>query len=117
MKKRDIIKLIEANKTILKNERLISTAYFDKRKYAIPESRLYPDVPELKEQFDILKKELLEAKAKTEESKKRILESNCPHEVRLKHYNFLWNSNECVLCGANVEDDNVTSFKKSKYRM
>lgn len=118
MKKKDIIKIIEANKTINKYKDLLSTLEENRNFYIykIPEKDWFPDISELKEEFNTLKKELLAAKNETLEAKNTIESLKCTHDVRLNYHNFLFSTNKCVLCGENVESDNFVSFRKSSYR-
>lgn len=118
MKKIDILNLIKAKKTIEKNQDLLSTIQdmiFSYTNYK-PEEFWFPNIPELKEYFDILKIELLTAKKETEEAEAIINKSGCEHEVRLSYHHLFSSSNICVLCGHNVSSDNTISFKESNYR-
>ena len=110
MKKKDIINLIKAKETIYKNKDLIST--IKNRYYYIEEKYWFPDIPELQKYFDILKKELKQAKNETDESLNIIKNSRCTHDVRLD-YNSIYN---CVICGKNIHSNNYHNFKESIYR-
>lgn len=118
MKKKDILKLINAKTTITKNEKLLSTIQnrlFRTTHYE-PMEFWFPKLPELKEYFDILKKELLDAKQETEEACDILSNTICQHEVRLNYHSLFCSSNVCVLCGQSASSDNVISFKESNYR-
>lgn len=116
MKKKEIIKLIQAKKVIEQHQGLLSTIKFNRFDTEEDEKYWYPNIPELKEYFDILKKEILQAKKETLENEKIIQKMNCSHEIRLKHFFFLGNYCKCVLCGKEISSDNNISFKESNYR-
>lgn len=118
MRKKEIIRLIDENNAIKAHRDLLSTirgeTYWSSFYY--DEKYWFPDIPEFKEYFKVLKKELLEAKKETEEAVETIQKSECSHEVRLKHHSLFSSTNQCVLCGKNVSSDNLISFQESSYR-
>lgn len=110
MKKKDIINLIKAKETLYKNNDLISI--IKNHNFYIDEKYWFPNLPELQKYFDILKKELKQAKNETDEALNIIKNSQCTHDVRLD-YNSIYN---CVICGKNIHSNNYHSFKESIYR-
>ena len=123
MKKKEIIELLNAKKILLNNRNLLKSIDIvtcndkDFFLFAKKEDRWYPNIPELKQEFDTLKQEL---KEKLEESRKKdkiIKENNCSHEVRMKYHKCLGvYDNKCVLCGNISKSDNEISFYESNYR-
>ncbi len=114
MKKKDIINLINAKKAIEKNSDLLKSiktynGYLKEEEW-LPYSEKY------KEQFNILKKELLDALKETKEAENIVDNTKCNHEVRLKHCGFLWSEYECVICGKNASSDNLVDWFQSFYR-
>lgn len=103
MKKKDILKVIEATDILNK--------YKDFRNI-----EKYPNIPELKTEFELLKEELEEIKEKIKESKKTLDNIKCDHQVRMQYRCFIHSNNECVLCGNIVPTDNYISFNHSNYR-
>ena len=68
MKKMEILNLINAKKVIQKNKELLSliTSKYD---ILLSEEHWFPNIPELSNEFDILKKELKETLCETEQMK------------------------------------------------
>lgn len=116
MKKKEIIKLIRAKEVIVKHQGLLSTIKFSRFNIEEDEKDWYPNIPEFKEYFDILKKELLQVKKETLESEKAVQEVDCSHEVRLEYQGLFNCYYKCVLCERFVSSDNTISFKESNYR-
>lgn len=118
MKKKDIIRLIQANQTITKHRNLLSTItvrVFHSNRY-ISEELWFPDIPEFKEYFDVLKRELIQAKEETIESQRIIDITTCTHEVRLNYCSGFVSTNRCVLCQKKILDDSINGFGKSTDR-
>ena len=112
MKKKDILRIIELNKTISKNQKLISITKHERfPSIKIDEEYWFPDIPDLKEEFDILKQEIkdaiIENKAAFEELKS--LTQNCNHEVRLQANSFMISSSTCVFCQKSIYGDNTSN--------
>lgn len=116
MKKKEILNLIHAKEVIEQHQGLLSTIKVKRLDIEKKEKDWYPNIPEFKEYFDILKKELLQAKNETLESEKIVQEIECSHEVRLKYQGLFSCYYKCVLCERCVSSDNTTSFKQSNYR-
>lgn len=118
MKKRDIIKLINANKIINKNDKVLANiedrSYF--HQYRKSEESWFPNIPELNEYFDILKNEIKESISETEKAKQEIKDTTCDHSVRLKYYGTFSCTNKCIFCGHNTSSNNQISFKESDNR-
>lgn len=118
MKKKDILKLINAKQVIAKNQNLLATiqdkiyssTFYESEKF------WFPNIPELQDYFAVLKKELLDAKKQTDEATSLIKETKCSHEVRLNYHSLFSSSNICVLCGHYSSSDNCISFRESSYR-
>lgn len=108
MKKMEIIEMLNAIETLKKYGDFIVTRREDDRfiKCFEDEKRWYPNIPELKEYFDILKEELTDIKDKTNNAIKSRKTIKCSHEVRLKDYNLFGYSQECALCGAYIKSSN-----------
>ena len=114
MKKKDIINLINAKSIIKKNYNLLkpiktSDGY-------LPEERWVPSVEKYKEQFDILKSEILDSINETKIAESVVDNIKCDHEVRLKHCGTFWSESECVFCGKSVSSDNLIDWFQSIYR-
>lgn len=104
MKKCDILKMIEANKTIEKNKELVSISFYEEGIYRweLDEKCWFPNIKDLEEHFTVLKKEVKTAINKTNENRKIIDDYNCQHETRLIDYSAYGNSSVCVLCGKKI---------------
>ena len=114
MKKKDIINLINAKRIIEKNYHLLkSIKTIDGY---LPEEEWFPHNEKYQEQFNILKKEILEAIDETPKAKNITSSINCNHEVRLTHWHFLGSEYECVICGKTVSSDNLVNWFQSIYR-
>ena len=116
MKKIEILKLIESRLSIEKNNKLLSiTKYENNDRYLKPECRWFPNIPDLKEEFDVLKEEVKDA---LDENKKNesFIQSVCTHDVRLTHYGLFTDSYKCVLCDEYIESDNNVTWNLSKNR-
>lgn len=112
MNRNDLKQLVSARKTILKYKDLCSlTKERVRSRYAreLTEEEWFPNIPELKEEFDVLKKELLEAKTKTDKANDQLDKISCSHEIRLRYYNLFGSSTSCVFCGYSSPGD---SFKE-----
>lgn len=118
MKKIDILNMINANNVIENNKNLLSTIKekMHNSYYYKEEKFWFPDISELNNYFEVLKKELKEAKEKTLASETFIKKTECTHEVRLKYRSTFSSLNKCVLCGHIASSDNVMNFSESIYR-
>lgn len=118
MKKREIIELINANRTIDNNDPVIANiedrSYY--RTFRRSEDEWFPNIPDLNQYFDILKTEIKESLEESDKAKENIKSIQCDHQVRLEHYGFITSDYECVLCGHHVSSDNSISFKESDNR-
>ncbi len=108
MKKIEILKLIELNEKINKNKEILSIT---KNKQFC-----FPNIEELKEEFNILRHEVQYALDETTICEKHIQNSGCTHEIRLKHYELFGHHSTCVLCGNSVSSDNCVNFEYSANR-
>lgn len=107
MKKKEIIEMLNSIEILKKYGDFIVTRREDDRfiKCFEDEKRWYPDIPELKDYFDILKEELTDIKDKTNNAIKSRKTIKCSHEVRLKNYQLSWHNYQCALCGENISSD------------
>lgn len=103
MKKIEIMKLIEANRIIDNNKKLL----------LLNDKYSFPKIKELDKEFDILREEIEYAICKTSECKKYIQNSNCNHQVRLEHYGLFCDSYKCVFCGKYISGNNCTNWEYS----
>ena len=114
MKKSEILKLIEANKTIKKNcallsltrDKMVKTLLIDKEYW-------FPNIDELKEEFDVLREEVQSSLDETANCKKYIQSMGCKHEVRLKYFGLFGGDSRCIFCDEIIAPNNCTSFEYS----
>lgn len=100
MKKKDILKIIESNEFINRNKKIND---FNKNNY----NHLFPNIPSLEEEFNILKQELSDKTAKLQEKKECLKKISCNHDVRF-HYHAGWvNDSKCIFCGKTINGDNI----------
>ena len=95
MKKREIVDLIELNKKILDGNRY--------------KGIVIPKFDELKEELNVLKKEVEEGIKVSDEAREKIKQYSCDHSVRF-HYPGGWGymrDDKCVFCGKDFEADNI----------
>lgn len=114
MKKSEILKLIEVNKIIKNNSDILSITK-EKGEDHFPKDKKYwfPDIEELKEEFEILREEVQEALDETNACKTYIQNSNCNHDVRLEHYGLFGSHSKCIFCGKFIEGKNYCNFEYS----
>lgn len=114
MKKYEILKLIEANEIIKKNNDLLSITR-DKRfeNILIDKECWFPNIEELKNEFNILAEEVQNALDETIFYKKYIENSGCNHEIRLEHFGLFSHHSRCILCGKIATGDNCISWEDS----
>lgn len=112
MKKCEIIKLINANRTINKNYPILSML----RGYTFNKEHFFPEIEELKDEFDILGDEIQSAIDETNKSKIIINNSKCEHEIRIKRYGEMFGDTTCVLCNENNGSDRLNSWFGSDNR-
>lgn len=117
MKKIEIINLIRANRIIDKNSKLLSITR-DKRfpNIKIDIEYWFPDIEELKGEFEILKKEVLDVQKESNECKQIIQKSKCNHEVRLKHFGLFGSHSNCIFCNKTIMGDNCVNWEYSVNR-
>ena len=119
MKKKDLLKLIEAKYKIINNEKLVefterSAGNF--RWYQKKEDDWFPKVNDLENEFNILKKEVKLALKETKEAKDIIDNFECNHDVRLNYYELFSNTSKCIFCDEYIHGDNVCNWEYSKNR-
>ena len=114
MKKIEIMQLIEANTIITKNNDLLSITR-DSRFNNMPinKKHWFPHIEELKDDFEILSKEVQSAMDETEKWKKHIQNSNCSHEIRLKYNDPFGHSSKCIFCGKVAMSNNWANWSYS----
>ena len=114
MKKSEILKLIEVNKIIKNNSEILSiTKERENSRFQKDKKYWFPDIEELKEEFDTLREEVQEALEEVEVCKNYIQNCNCNHDVRLEHYGLFSNSSKCIFCSQYIEGDNCCNFEYS----
>ena len=119
MKKKDLLKLIEAKYKIINNEKLVefterSAGNF--RWYQKKEEDWFPKIDDLENEFNILKKEVKLALKETKEAKDVINNFECNHDVRLNYYELFSNTSKCIFCDEYIHGDNVSNWEYSKNR-
>lgn len=110
MKKKDIINLIKASNTLNKYKKLSEISKDGK----LNEDKWFPDIPELNNEFEVLKKEVKKANKNVEKAKKLQEKSNCNHEVRIYSSSdnmTFWREYECVFCKERITSDNVSNWE------
>lgn len=114
MKKIEILTLIQANRIIKKNNPLLSITR-DKRfpNIKIDMEYWFPDIDELKDEFKILQKEVLDVQKESNECKRIIQKSKCKHEVRLKHFGVFGSHSNCIFCNQTIMGDNCVNWEYS----
>lgn len=113
MKKMEIIEILNSIETLKKYGNFIVTKHENDKFITCfeDEKRWYPDIPELKKYFDILKKELTDIRDKTNNATKSRISIKCSHEVRLKNYNVFGYFYQCALCGTSIKS--LNKFEES----
>lgn len=109
MKKIEILNLIEANEIINQNNKLLSIIK-DKE---LNQEYWFPNIEELKEEFNILKEEVEEALLEKTKCRELIQNSNCNHEVRLEHYGLFCSHYKCIFCGKSIIGNNCVNWEYS----
>ena len=95
MKKKEILKLLNLRKDYTRTDVLFKLG-----------SHVFPNIVDLKEEFQILKNEQQVAKEIHETSDKDIKELKCNHEVRITYHNIFTSHSSCTLCGTSINGDN-----------
>ncbi len=114
MKKKEILHLInkinKMNNFIMNNSRLLTIT----RPFS-DESMWFPNIPELKDEFAILKEEIKEVKSNVDKQKEILEETknHCNHEIRLEYYGDIVSSYKCAICGKTIHPDNYFSWGDS----
>ena len=112
MKKKDILRIIDLNKKITSNKNLISlTRHKQFPSIEFDEEYWFPDIPDLKEEFETLKQEIKEA---INENKKNIeelkqLTENCQHNIRLQANSFMISTSTCAFCKKTIYGDTTSN--------
>lgn len=114
MKKSEILELIEVNKIIKNNSDLLSiTKERENSRFQKDKKYWFPNIEELKEEFNILSIEVQEALNEVDVCKQYIQNSNCNHDVRLEHYGLFGSNSKCIFCGKSIESDICCNFEYS----
>ena len=118
MKKKELLKLIEAKLKIINNEKLVefTKGKLINYKYQKNEENWFPKINDLENEFNTLKKEIKKALEETKQSEDIINNFNCNHDVRLQHYGLFWNTSTCIFCDEAITSDNVSNWEYSKNR-
>lgn len=110
MKKKDILRIIELNRTISKNQKLISLTRHERfPNIKIDEEYWFPDISDLNQEFAILKQEIKEAIEENQLSIQTLKEltQDCSHTVRLQTNSFMISSSTCIFCKTHIYGDNT----------
>lgn len=114
MKKKEILHLInkinKANNFIKNNSKLLTIT----RPFS-DENMWFPNIPELKDEFAILKEEVKEVQINSNKQKEILEEAknHCNHEIRLEYYGDIVSSYQCAICGKTIHPDNYFSWGDS----
>lgn len=112
MKKKDILRIIELNKKITANKNLISlTRHKQFPIIEFEEEYWFPDIPDLKSEFETLKQEIKEAISENEISNEELkqLTESCTHDIRLQANSFMISTSTCVFCKKTIYGDNTSN--------
>lgn len=117
MKKIDILNIINANRILNQNNKTLSITR-DKRfpNIKIDEEFWFPEIEELKKEFNILKKEIKDAQEESKKCQMIINKSKCNHEVRLKHFGIFGSHSNCIFCNKTIMADNCVNWEYSVNR-
>lgn len=110
MKKKDIINLIKVRNTLDKYNGLLEISKDGK----LSEDKWFPNILELNDEFEVLKKEVKKAIKETKKAKKMQEKANCNHEVRIYSSSdnmIFWREYECVFCKEKITSDNVSNWE------
>lgn len=111
MIKSELISIINANRIINKNKDILSVV---KNRKISDKDRWFPKIDDLKEEFDILSKEVENSLVESKKYEKIIQNKSCNHEVRLEHYGlFGSHTTVCIFCGKSISSDNCVNFEYS----
>lgn len=95
MRKIEILKLLKFRQDYISTEVLSKLS-----------NHVFPNIAELKNEFDILKEEQQVAKEIHENSCNDIQNLECNHEVRITYHNIFTSHSKCTLCGKSINGDN-----------
>lgn len=110
MKKKDLLKLIEAKQKIIDNKKLVD--FIGTRN----DDKLFSEINVLKNEFNILKKELIDAREDTKQAKDVINSFDCNHDVRLNKFWLFGSTSYCIFCDKGITSDNNCNWEYSKSR-
>lgn len=120
MKKKKIMALMDAKRAIARLKDAVP--YHERRYYdssfelqRIMNGTVIPDIPEVQEQLNILKEEMIGVSQKSEKARKLINDIKCTHDVRLTQYS-LGDVHYCVFCGENIYGEGWGNWELSRYR-
>lgn len=116
MTKQLLLNLIEANEIINKNKNILSIINYQSIEEIKNKKYWFPDIEELKDEFNILSKEIEESLTKITNAKNYIKNSNCNHEIRLEHYGLFGSHYKCIFCGKSIAGDNCVNWEYSNNR-
>lgn len=107
MTKKEILKIIELKELILDSEKILSIT--KSNNFEISENRWFPNINDLKDEFENLKTEVKETLGSVKEAEEELSNLNCSHKVRLRYRAGFQNSSECVFCGKHINGDNISN--------
>jgi len=110
MKKIEIINLINKHIKLIQNkERLDSILNSDYNHWTYSINSVFPNISELNEEFDILKKELLGLEYENKELETYLSRVACTHPIRIRYSGAFYNYSICSLCGKKFNGDNISN--------
>ena len=115
MNKDKLLKLLTTHITIIENQKAEDLIKQSERK-----NKQILEITELKQEFMILKKEILERKEKLNKAKEAIKNYDCNHEIRLKYTGEISpiTTYKCALCGKSinkVDTPFISLIKQDEY--
>ena len=113
MTKLELIKLINCIKEKNKLTKIKKLIY-ERGINLYEEDNYFPNIPELKNDFIILKREMKKLLKQLETKDKEFNEmtKNCNHEIRLVYYQLFGNSYKCPICNKNISDSDFDFTNK-----
>ena len=109
MTKLELLKLVNMLKYYQSTKKITEVENNIKHKRSI-----FPDIPELNDDFNILTEEIRNIIKKRESIKKEIdnINKNCNHEIRLVYYGLFIDSYKCPMCGKELSDSDFDLTNK-----
>ena len=105
MKKKELLKIIEkvieTDKVTKKSSKILTITTYETTNVTKDESMWFPNIEELKDEFEILKKEIKEVQVNLDKSREiiREIKKNCKHEIRIEYFGNYIDGYQCAICG------------------